>query len=99
MGRAGNVDPGSPMLRRVARDRGGRHRPAASSFHNREFQQGAKRVDKDGLFTDGMWDPTFAPSLRRLSQLGFSPNKIGGRGGAAGMGSTAGRRTHGWPCC
>jgi hypothetical protein len=62
-------------VRRVARDRGGRHRPAATAFHNREFQNGAKKVDKDGLVMDGMWDPTFAPSLRRLSELGFSPSK------------------------
>jgi hypothetical protein len=59
----------------VGRDRRGQHRPAAQSFHNREFQQGESRVDGDGLFTQGMWDPTFAPSLRRLSQLGFSPSR------------------------
>ena len=33
------------------------------------------KVDKNGLHMNGMWDPTFAPSLRRLSQLGFSPKK------------------------
>ena len=65
----------SSDIQRSQRDRGGRHRPAATSFHNREFQNGSQRVDKDGLVTDGMWDPTFTPSLRRLSELGFSPTK------------------------
>ena len=63
------------LARRVGRDRRGLHQPAAKSFHNREFQQGRNRVDKNGLFTQGMWDPTFAPSLRRLTQLGFSPSR------------------------
>ena len=67
------------VVKRVERDRGGRHRPAATSFHNREFQNGKKKVDKNGLVMDGMWDPTFAPSLRRLTQLGFSPNKAARR--------------------
>ena len=63
-------------IQRVSRDRGGKHRPAATSFHNREFSKGTtQQVDKNGLRMNGMWDPTFAPSLRRLSQLGFSPKK------------------------
>ena len=72
---ARNVHLVSSDVKRSQRDRGGRHRPAATSFHNREFQNGSQRVDKDGLVTDGMWDPTFTPSLRRLSELGFSPTK------------------------
>jgi hypothetical protein len=91
---SGHGSEGGRAIQRVARDRGGRHRPAATSFHNREFQNGSKTVDKDGLVMDGMWDPTFAPSLRRLSQLGFSPNRRrrtnGGNGGNSGNGGNGG---------
>ena len=59
---------------------------------NRNFIKGVGKVDKTGMTAHGMHDPTYAPSVKRLYELGFSPSKVkrlqterrgGGSGGYA----------------
>jgi hypothetical protein len=42
----------------------------------RSFVKGVERVDKTGMVAHGIYDPTYAPSVKRLYELGFSPRKV-----------------------
>jgi len=47
------------------------------SKRGKSFIKGVERVDKNGMVAYGMWDPTYAPSIKKLYELGFSPSQVG----------------------
>ena len=75
-----NWNASTSTSKHAPRTAGGKLTGANVNIHARKgksFIKGVERVDKNGMVAYGIWDPTYAPSIKKLYELGFSPSQVG----------------------